>query len=440
VEGNSTVKLLIRRGRLIDPAQDLDQAYDLLIDEGVIARLGTSIEAGDAEVIDAKGLVVCPGLVDMHVHLREPGREDEETIASGARAAVHGGFTSVAAMPNTEPPIEGDEGVKFVLGKASDAGFARVFPVAALSKGQKGETLSEIGSAIGAGAVGISDDGHAVASSGLMRRALEYVKMFGRPIMAHCEDPGLSGVGVMNEGDMSTLLGLKGIPGASEDVEVMRDIILTGLTGSRLHICHISTGRSLGYVSEAKTSGFEVTCEATPHHLVLSDEAVRHYDTCTKMKPPLRSKGDVAALRRGLGAGAIDAIASDHAPHSPEEKDQEFDLAAFGVIGLETTLGVISSSLYHEKLITLSDMVRLLSTNPARILGLPVGTLKPGSPADVTLFDPEAEWEIDPGDFVSKSRNTPFSGWKVKGKAISVIVEGRVLMEDGELKTAGATP
>jgi dihydroorotase len=434
------VKLLIKRGRLIDPAQDLDQTCDVLITGGVVAELGTSIAADDAEVIDAKGLVVCPGLVDMHVHLREPGREDEETIESGARAAIHGGFTSVAAMPNTEPPIEGEEGVKFVLSKGREAGLARVFPVAAISKGQQGETLSEIGSAIRAGAVGISDDGYPVARSGLMRRALEYVKMFDRPVMAHCEDPGLSARGVMNEGRTSTVLGLRGIPGASEDVEVIRDIILTRLTASRLHVCHVSTGAGLEFIDRAKTSGLNVTCEVTPHHVALNDEAVTTFDTNTKMKPPLRGKVDVAALRKGIETGVVDAIASDHAPHSPEEKDQEFDLAPFGVIGLETTLGIVMSCLYHQGTTALPHLVRLMSTNPARILGLPLGSLKPGSPADVTLLDPDAEWEIDPRNFVSKSRNTPFSGWKVKGKAITVLVEGRVLMMDGELRMPGVRP
>jgi len=403
-------------------------------------EIGAPVEADGAEVIDANGLVVCPGLVDMHVHLREPGREDEETIESGARAAIRGGFTSVACMPNTDPPIEGEEGVKFVQGKALEAGMARVFPVAAVSKGQKGETLSEIGSAIRAGAVGVSDDGYPVASSALMRRALEYVKMFDRPVMAHCEDPGLSARGVMNEGKTSTLLGLRGIPGASEEVEVIRDIILTRLTGSRLHVCHVSTGSSLEFIGRAKSSGVAVTCEVTPHHLALTDEAVTDFDTNTKMKPPLREKSDVEALRKGIAAGLVDAIASDHAPHSPEEKDQEFDLAPFGVVGLETTLGIVMTCLYHEKVVTLPELVRLLSTSPARILGLAVGTLKPGTPADVTLLDPEAQWEIDPGLFVSKSRNTPFSGWKVKGRAITVMVGGRVLMRDGEIEMPGVRP
>lgn len=431
------MKLLIKRGRLIDPTQDLDEVCDLLIDDERIGDPGASGEAAGAEVIDAHGLVVCPGLVDMHVHLREPGREDEETIESGARAAVRGGFTSVAAMPNTDPPIEGEEGVSFVLGKAAEAGLARVYPVAALSRAQKGETLSEIGSAINAGAVGISDDGFPVASSGLMRRALEYVRMFDRPVMAHCEDPELSAGGVMHEGRMSTLLGLRGIPGASEEIEVARDIILADLTQSRLHVCHLSTAGSLDLTGRAKAAGLKVTCEVTPHHLTLTDEAVRTYDTSAKMKPPLRSREDMEALRKGIAAGLIDAIASDHAPHSNEEKDQEFDQAPFGVIGLETTLAVVLTSLYHGKILGLPDLVRLLSTNPAGILGLPLGSLRPGRPADVTLFDPDAEWEIDPSDFVSRSRNTPFSGWKVRGKAVTVIVGGRVLMRDGALDNSG---
>jgi dihydroorotase len=426
--------MIIRQGRLIDPSQDLDQTCDILIDDGVVAEIGTSIKADGAEVMDAEGLVVCPGLVDMHVHLREPGREDEETIESGTRAAVRGGFTTVACMPNTSPPIEGEEGVEFVLSKAREAGWARVYPIAAASRGLEGKTLSEIGSAVNRGAVGISDDGNPIANSGLMRRALEYVKMFDRPVMAHCEEPALSESGVMNEGEMSTLLGLRGVPAASEDVAVARDIMLTGLTGSRLHVCHVSTRGSLDLVSRAKAEGLKVTCEVTPHHLVLTDEAVRTYDTNAKMKPPLRTEDDMVALRQGIKAGEIDAIASDHAPHSAEEKDQEFDVAPFGVIGLETTLGVVSTFLYHEGVVSLPGLVGLLSTNPARILGLPFGTLRPGSPADLTLFDPDGAWEIDANTFASRSRNTPFSGWKVKGRAISVIVGGNLLMRDGELR------
>lgn len=428
------MKTLIKGGRLIDPKQEIDQAADVLIEDGVIAAAGPALSADGAEVVDARHLVVCPGLVDMHVHLREPGREDEETIASGARAAIAGGFTSIACMPNTEPAIEGEEGALFVKSKAEEAGTARVYAIAAVSKGLKGKTLSEIGSAIGAGAVGISDDGMPVADGGLMRRALEYVKMFGRPVMSHCEDRTLSAGGVMNEGRMSTRLGLKGIPGASEAAAVARDIILTELTGSRLHVCHVSTSRSLAFIEEARSRAIGVTCEATPHHLVLTDEAVRTFSGNTKMNPPLRDERDVGALRHGIRTGVIDAIASDHAPHSVEEKDQEFDLAPFGIVGLETSFGLMCTHLFHEGIVSLRELIRLMSTNPAAILALPAGTLASGAPADVTLFDPDLEWMVDPSKFESLSRNTPFSGWKLKGRAVSVLVGGRWMMREGEIK------
>jgi dihydroorotase len=427
------VKTLIKGGRVVDPSQDLDQISDVLIEDGVVAQIAGSIDAGDATVVDANGLVVCPGLIDMHVHLREPGREDEETIATGARAAIAGGFTSIACMPNTEPVIEGDEGVKFVLAKAQDANLARVYPVAAISKGLKGETLAEIGTAMKAGAVGVSDDGRPVESSALMRRTLEYVKMSGGPVFAHCEDLSLSAGGVMNEGRMSTLLGLKGMPPESESVMVARDIMLTGLTRSRLHVCHVSTGRSFSFIKDGKTSGVDVTCEVTPHHFALTDEAVRTYDTNAKMNPPLRSERDMGAVRQALRSGLVDAIATDHAPHSTEEKDQEFNSAPFGVVGLETALGLACTCLYHEGIVSLSALIRLMSTNPAGILGLTQGTLKQGSPGDVTVFDPDREWTVDPARFQSKSRNSPFSDWKLKGRAVSVIVGGRVLLRDGEL-------
>ncbi len=427
------MKTLIKGGRVVDPSQDLDQISDVLIEDGVVAQIAGSIDAGDATVVDANGLVVCPGLIDMHVHLREPGREDEETIATGARAAIAGGFTSIACMPNTEPVIEGDEGVKFVLAKAQDANLARVYPVAAISKGLKGETLAEIGTAMKAGAVGVSDDGRPVESSALMRRTLEYVKMSGGPVFAHCEDLSLSAGGVMNEGRMSTLLGLKGMPPESESVMVARDIMLTGLTRSRLHVCHVSTGRSFSFIKDGKTSGVDVTCEVTPHHFALTDEAVRTYDTNAKMNPPLRSERDMGAVRQALRSGLVDAIATDHAPHSTEEKDQEFNSAPFGVVGLETALGLACTCLYHEGIVSLSALIRLMSTNPAGILGLTQGTLKQGSPGDVTVFDPDREWTVDPARFQSKSRNSPFSDWKLKGRAVSVIVGGRVLLRDGEL-------
>ncbi len=427
------MKILIRNGRVIDPSQDLDGQVDVLVEDGAISEAGGGLPDDGAETIDARGLVVSPGFVDMHVHLREPGREDEETVETGARAAVRGGFTSIACMPNTAPVIEGDEGVEFILSKARDAGLARVFPIAAISKNLEGEVLSEIGAAIGAGAVGVSDDGMPVMEAGLMRRALEYVKMFSAPVISHCEDLTLSASGSMNEGRVSTLLGLKGIPSQSEDVMVARDIILAELAASRLHIAHISTARSLDLVADAKTRGSHVTCEVTPHHFTLSEEAVKGYDTNTKMKPPLRSPADVAALRKGLKRGTIDAIASDHAPHSEEEKDQEYDEAPFGIIGLETSFALACTELYHGKVVDLPRLVALMSTNPARILGLPYGTLRQGSPADITVFDPDAAWTVDEREFASRSRNTPFSGWKMKGRVVSVIVGGRVLMRDGAL-------
>lgn len=424
------MKILIKNGRVIDPSQGVDEELDVLVEDGAVLRTESGMSDSADETIDARGLVVSPGFIDMHVHLREPGREDEETVETGARAAVRGGFTSIACMPNTSPVIEGDEGAKFILARGHDAGMARVFPVAAVSKNQEGEVLSEIGAAFRAGAVAVSDDGMPVMRAGLMRMALEYVKMFSGPVISHCEDLTLSGAGAMNEGSISTLLGLKGIPAESEAVMVARDVILAELAASRLHVAHVSTKRSLELVAAAKARGVGVTCEVTPHHFTLSDEAVKGYDTNTKMKPPLRSADDVAALRQGLKRGAVDAIASDHAPHSEEEKDQEYDEAPFGIIGLETSFGLACTELYHGKVVGLPDLVRLMSTNPARILGLPYGTLGQGATADITVFDPEAAWTVDEKEFASKSRNTPFSGWKLKGRVVSVIVGGKVLMRD----------
>jgi len=430
------VKILIKNGRVIDPSQGVDEKRDILLEDGLVSPAGGAARGADGDVdetIDAGGLVVSPGFVDMHVHLREPGREDAETVESGARAAIRGGFTSIACMPNTEPVIEGDEGAEFILARGREAGLARVFPIVAISRKLEGEVLSEIGAAMRAGAVGVSDDGMPVMRASLMRRALEYMKMFEAPVISHCEDISLSGSGCMNEGNTSTLLGLKGIPSESEDVMVARDIMLAEMAGSRLHVAHISTRRSLELVAEGKARGAGVTCEVTPHHFTLTDEAVKGYDTRAKMKPPLRSADDVAALRQGLKRGTIDAIATDHAPHTEEEKDQEFDLAPFGVIGMETALGIACSELYHGKVISLPRLVELMSTNPAKILGLPYGTLRDGAPADVTLFDPDAEWTVDEREFASRSRNTPFSGWKVKGRVVSVIVGGKVLMRDGAI-------
>lgn len=427
------MKILIRNGRLVDPSQKIDAIGDLLVENDRISDIGSVEKRDGAEVIDATGLIVAPGFIDMHVHLREPGREDEETIESGAKAAVHGGFTSVACMPNTQPPIEGDEGVKFVLGKSESAGAARVYPIAAASKGLEGKVLSEIGSAIRAGAVGVSDDGFPIGDARLMRRVMEYVSMFGKPVMSHCEDRSLSANGVMNEGPTSILLGLKGIPSESEAIMISRDLMLANLTKAWLHVCHVSTSKGMDLIADAKRRNPRITCEVTPHHLVLTEEELSSYDTNLKVNPPLRSKMDVADLRRALKQGFVDAIASDHAPHSPEEKDQEFDLAPFGIIGLETAFGVVCTHLYHEGVISIDMLVRLLSVNPARILGIEGGTLRQGSRADITIFDPMLEWWVDPSLFYSKSRNTPFSGWKLKGAVVTVLVEGRILMRDREM-------
>lgn len=438
------MRVLIRGGRVIDPASGLDGVMDLLIEEGVIRRLAPPADAGkprrsapggkgaeDADrVIEAQGLIVCPGLIDLHVHLREPGREDEETIASGTAAAARGGFTALACMPNTDPPNDSASVTEFILEQAARHGAVRVYPIGAISKGRKGEELAEIGELVAAGCVGISDDGSPVASAGLMRRAMEYATMFDIPVIPHCEELTLSQGGVMHEGLVSTQLGLKGIPGVAEAVEVARDLLLAEFTGARLHLCHLSAAESVRALREAKARGVKVTAEVTPHHLALTDEAVWGFSTNTKMNPPLRSAEDQAALREALADGTIDAIATDHAPHALAEKEQEFDYAPFGVTGLETCLGVVLTELYHGKVLTLAQIVERMSVAPARILGLKGrGSLAPGAEADVTLFDPEREWVVELKGMVSKSKNSPFLGWKLKGAPVMTIVGGKVVWE-----------
>jgi dihydroorotase len=438
------MRILIRGGRVIDPASGLDGVMDLLIEEGVIRSVGPAGNAGKPRraapggttpeqadrVIEAKGLVVCPGLIDMHVHLREPGREDEETIASGATAAARGGFTGIACMPNTEPPNDSASVTEFILEQAAKHGGVRVYPIGAISKGRKGEELAEIGELVAAGCVGISDDGSPVSSAGLMRRAMEYATMFDIPVIPHCEELTLSQGGVMHEGVVSTQLGLKGIPGVAEAVEVARDLLLAEFTGVRLHLCHLSAAESVRAIREAKARGVKVTVEVTPHHLALTDDAVRGFSTNTKMNPPLRSAEDQAALREALADGTIDAIATDHAPHALAEKEQEYDAAPFGVTGLETCLGVVLTELYHGKVLSLPQIVERMSVAPARILGLKGrGSLAPGTEADVTLFDPEREWVVEAKGMASKSKNSPFLGWKLKGAPVMTIVGGKVVWE-----------
>jgi dihydroorotase len=420
--------ILIRGGRVIDPGH-CDGVGDLYIRDGKIAGL-TLGGGGDAppdgcRVIDARGLVVTPGLIDLHVHLREPGHEYKETIASGCRAAAAGGFTAVCSMPNTNPVNDCAQITEFILAQASEAGAARVHPVAAVSPGLKGEGLTEFAELIQCGAVAFSDDGRPVANSLLMRRALEYARGFGIPVISHCEEPDLAEGGAMNEGPMATQLGLSGIPNAAESVMVMRDIALSALTGGHVHIAHVSTAEAVEAIRQAKARGIRVTAETAPHYFTLTDEAVKDYDSNTKMYPPLRTQADREAIRKGLADGTLDAIASDHAPHSSIEKMVEFDQAANGIIGLETSLP-LALKLVHEGVISMERLVTLMATGPARILGQEHG-LRTGLAADVTLISPDLEVTIDAGRFVSLSRNCPFDGWQVKGRALMTIVSGQLV-------------
>jgi dihydroorotase len=420
--------ILIRGGRVIDPGH-CDGVGDLYIRDGKIAGL-TLGGGGDAppdgcRVIDARGLVVTPGLIDLHVHLREPGHEYKETIASGCRAAAAGGFTAVCSMPNTNPVNDCAQITEFILAQASEAGAARVHPVAAVSPGLKGEGLTEFAELIQCGAVAFSDDGRPVANSLLMRRALEYARGFGIPVISHCEEPDLAEGGAMNEGPMATQLGLSGIPNAAESVMVMRDIALSALTGGHVHIAHVSTAEAVEAIRQAKARGIRVTAETAPNYFTLTDEAVKDYDSNTKMYPPLRTQADREAIRKGLADGTLDAIASDHAPHSSIEKMVEFDQAANGIIGLETSLP-LALKLVHEGVISMERLVTLMATGPARILGQEHG-LRTGLAADVTLISPDLEVTIDAGRFVSLSRNCPFDGWQVKGRALMTIVSGQLV-------------
>jgi dihydroorotase len=421
------VKLLLRNARVVDPSAGLDGERDVLVEDGRVVRLGRGIPADGADVIDLRGLVACPGFIDMHVHLREPGQEWKETIATGTRAAAAGGFTGVACMPNTEPPIDSRSVVEFVLAQARQHGAVPVYPIGCVSKGQKGEQLAEMGDMAVAGARGFSDDGKPVASAGLMRRALEYARIFDLPVIDHCEEPTLVSGGVVHEGEVSTRLGLKGWPGVAEDVMVQRDILLAEYTGGAVHIAHMSTGRAAALVRSAKAAGVRVTCEVTPHHLVLTDQAVLAYDTDAKMNPPLRAAADRAALLAAIADGTVDAIATDHAPHHTDEKCVEFSRAPFGIVGLETAVSIGLDRLVHAGVIGLPRLVDLMSCGPARVLRLAKGSLAPGSDADVTVLDLAREVVVRPAAFASKSANTPFSGWALRGAPVMTIVGGRVV-------------
>ena len=422
------MSVLVRGGRLVDPTQGLDGSFDLRIEDGQVAEVGESIAVPKgAEVIEAEGLVVCPGLIDIHVHLREPGHEYKETVGSGTRAAAAGGFTAVACMPNTDPVNDSRSVTEFIAGEAGRRGYARVYPIGAVSRGQKGEQLAEIGDMVAGGAVGISDDGLPVESPELMRRALLYAQHFGVPVIQHAEDLSLARDGVMHEGEWSTRLGLPGLSGSAEDVMVARDILLLEDTGGRYHVAHLSTSRSMELVRQAKARGLGVTCEVTPHHLLLTDREIAEsgFSTHCKMKPPLRSEADRQAMVDGLVDGTVDAIASDHAPHHQDEKDLEFSLAPFGIVGLETTLSLCLDRLVRPGILTMSRLVELLSSGPAAVLGLAGGNLKVGSVADVTLFHPKKAATVNPTRFKSKGRNTPFAGWKLRGRPVATLLAGR---------------
>jgi dihydroorotase len=422
-------RLVLKGGRVIDPSQGIDAALDVVLEGGRVAELVPRAPGRAGEVRDVSGLIVCPGFIDIHVHLREPGREDKETIETGTRAAAAGGFTAVCAMPNTEPVNDNAGITRAILEKASSHGAVRVYPIGAITKGSQGEELSEYGDLKQAGCVALSDDGRPVGNARMMRRALEYARGFELPIIEHSQDSALSQGASMNEGTVSTLLGLRGDPWASEAIAVERDIYLAELTGARLHVAHISTAAAVDAVRRGKARGVRVTAEATPHHLLLTDEAVREsdYDTHTKMNPPLRAERDRIAVVQGLRDGTIDCVATDHAPHTVDDKRVEYDAAAFGIVGLETSVPLVLDRLVRPGILDLRHVVSLMSTSPARLLGLPGGTLKPGSPADVTVLDLGRRETVDPARFRSKGRNTPFAGWSLEGWPVLTIVAGRVV-------------
>ncbi|MCX7014975.1 MAG: dihydroorotase [Candidatus Sumerlaeota bacterium] len=425
--------LLIQNGRVIDPANGRDELADLLIQDGRVAAVGRGLTRAAAEVFDARGKVVAPGFVDLHVHLREPGFESDETIASGTRAAAAGGFTSVVPMANTNPVIDTAAGIKFIQERAGADAAVNVFPIAAVTREQKGESIVEFGDLVQAGAVAFSDDGHAIMNNEIMRRALEYCAMFDVPILDHCGDLNLIGHGVMCEGEVSTRLGLPGIPPVAEAIQVARDIALAEYVGGKVHIQHVSCALSVEFIKRGKERGVAVTAEVTPHHLALTDACLERYDSNFKMSPPLASEEERRALVRGLAEGVIDCIATDHAPHSATQKDKTFDEAPFGVIGSETAFPVVYTELVVGGALTLPQLIEKLSTAPARILKLPKGTLSIGADADVTILDTEWRGAIDESMFRSRSRNTPFLGRQVHGKVAATIVRGRVVYRDGQV-------
>ncbi|MBP2645502.1 MAG: pyrC 2 [Firmicutes bacterium] len=430
------MKLVLKGGRIIDPSQQLDEIGDVLVEDGRIVAVVNVEKKADktTTVIDASGLVVAPGLVDMHVHLREPGLEAKEDIASGTRAAAAGGYTTVCPMPNTNPIIDNAILVAGMKEKAREEGVVNIQIIGALSKGQQGKELAEIGDMLANGAVALSDDGHYVESAYILKTGLEYAGTFGGLIISHAEEESLAGDGFMHEGAVSAMLGLRGRPAVAEDIAVARDCLLAEYTGGAIHIAHVSSAGAVECIRQAKQRGVKVTAEVTPHHLTLTDKAVIGFNTATKVNPPLRSEEHVEALLAGLKDGTLDAIATDHAPHAFEEKDMEFRYAPSGFAGLETALGAILTGLYHTKKLTLSEVIDKMATTPARILGLEAGTLKMGAPADIVLIDTEQEWTVDSKNFYTRGKCTPYEGKKLRGKAVATIVGGRIVMQGGEVK------
>ena len=424
------MKLLVKNGLIINPANNMQERCDLLLDEGRIAQLGPELNAADAEVVDVTGKLVCPGFIDMHVHLREPGFEYKEDIVSGTKAAAAGGFTTICCMPNTDPVVDNAAVALFIKDRAHKAGVVNVLPIGAITKKQAGQELTEMAELIAAGCVAVSDDGKPLERSDMMRHALDYAKMFDLPVLSHCEDTALSTGGQMHEGYYSIISGFKGIPAAAEEIMAARDIILAAISGARLHICHISTAGGVELVRKAKQEGLRVTCEVTPHHLLLTDAMVKNYDANTKVNPPLRSADHVEALRQALADGTIDCISTDHAPQHRESKECEFDLAAFGISGLETAIP-LTMQLVEQKYLDIMEWVRLFTAGPAEILNLPIGTLTPGEKADITIIDPEAVKKVDPEKFYSKGKNNPCAGMELKGWPYMTIVNGKIVFGQG---------
>lgn len=426
------MSIFIKNGRVIDPANGLDKKADVLIDKGKIVKVGQNLKETAKETIDASGKIVSPGFVDLHTHLREPGREDKETVETALRAAAAGGFTTLCAMPNTDPACDSQAHAKYLIERAEEVGLGNVLPIGAITKGRSGKELTEMAELTEAGCPAFSDDGTSVPEATLMRRALEYADMVGAVVIAHCEEESLAGDGVMHEGYWSTVLGMKPIPAQSESLIVERDIQLAELAGARLHIAHISAEESVDIVRKAKKRGVKVTAEAAPHHFSLTDEALKRYDTNLKVNPPLKTEEDVKAVKKGLKDGTIDAIATDHAPHLLNEKETEFDYAPFGMIGLETALSLSIMKLIDEGHLDWPELIAKLTINPCNIIKYDRGSLSEGRVADITIIDPEAEWQYTKDKIRSKSSNSPFIGWKLKGKVTDVIASGKVILKGGE--------